>query len=293
MQSGSPPSSHAFIRGTAALDVERGSLRESLGGLRNLAELLHSLRVASRPLSAVLPGALDACQALRRAAHEILTAARGALAAHAAADELGAFVLPRITELEQALAVAAEKPLSVKTRLSLEEQVTRLSQELDTARALFDLLVDSIAARPVRLDVLDLVRHSFAGPASARGGAPRNMLHAKLRADSPGMELEVDSRVVTSLLAFAAELVAGASSVPQIHARATEDGGCQIVVSREIAVTGEDLVLQRRGVIPPTLACVTAAARESGAALQLSPDGSQLSLLFSRAYPARQIDGVG
>ena len=60
MKSGLPPSSHAFVRGTAALETERGNLRESLGGLRNLAQLLHSLRVGSRPLSSVMPDARDA-----------------------------------------------------------------------------------------------------------------------------------------------------------------------------------------------------------------------------------------
>src|SRR6476620_5007207 len=67
MKSGLPPSSHAFVRGTAALETERGNLRESLGGLRNLAQLLHSLRVGSRPLSNVLPAARDACDPLRQA----------------------------------------------------------------------------------------------------------------------------------------------------------------------------------------------------------------------------------
>ena len=147
MKSGDPPSSHAFVRGTAALDVERGNLRESLGGLRNLAQLLHSLRVGSRPLSSVLPAARDACDPLRNAMGEIVAAVRAALADNEAADRLDAYVGPRIQELETALTEASDRPLSVKMRLLLEERVTRLSQELDVARGLFVLLADSISGR--------------------------------------------------------------------------------------------------------------------------------------------------
>ena len=81
MKSGLPPSSHAFVRGTAALDIERGSLRESLGGLRNLAQLLHSLRVGSRPLRNVLPAAHEACDPLRHAMGEILAAVQSSFGA--------------------------------------------------------------------------------------------------------------------------------------------------------------------------------------------------------------------
>src|SRR5258706_5890153 len=166
MKSGLPPSSHAFVRGTAALDIERGNLRESLGGLRNLAQLLHSLRVGSRPLSSVLPAARDACDPLRHAMGEILAAAQSALREREAAESLDAYVKPRIQELEAALTQASARPVSVKMRVSLEECVTRLSQELDTTRSLFDLLADSITGRPMRLDVLELSRQSFSGPPS-------------------------------------------------------------------------------------------------------------------------------
>src|SRR5689334_2803111 len=120
MKSGSPPSSHAFVRGTGALDTERGTLRESLGGLRNLAQLLHSLRVGSRPLSTVLPAARDACDPMRHAMGEILAAARAALGEAEAADRLEEYVTPRLAELQTALTEASDKPLSVKMRLLLE-----------------------------------------------------------------------------------------------------------------------------------------------------------------------------
>ena len=288
---GLPPSSHAFVRGTVALEAERGTLREALGGLRNLAELLHSLRVGSRPLSTVLPGARDACDALRQAMGEILVAARVSLADGAAADHLDEYVTPRIRELETALGEASDRPLSVKMRLHLEELVTRLSQELDTARGLFDLLADSIAGRAIRLDVLELSRQSFSGPPSGATW-PREMLVATLSGDASGLEVEVNPRAATALIALGVELVAGnADQVPHIHVSATADGGCHIKIERSGSLAGEDLMLLRRGIIAPTLACVTAAARANGAVLEFDSEARQFSLTFGHAFPGSSEGG--
>lgn len=289
MKSGLPPSSHAFVRGTAALDIERGALRESLAGLRNLAQLLHSLRVASRPLSTVLPAARDACDPLRHATGEILAAVRSALGDAAAADQLSAYVSPRMKELELALSDASTRQLSVKLRLSLEELVTRLSQELDTARGLFDLLADSISGRPVGLDVLELVRQSFAGPPSGASW-PRETLVATLSGDADGFEVEVNPRAATSLIAYGVELVVDmhdAMRIPHIHVSTTPEGSCNILIERDADSPGEDLALLRRGIIAPTLPCVAAAARANGATLDFDRDTSRFSLTFNKAYPGR------
>ncbi|HKY40806.1 MAG TPA: hypothetical protein VJN18_32950 [Polyangiaceae bacterium] len=287
MKSGLPPSSHAFVRGTAALDIERGNLRESLAGLRNLAQLLHSLRVGARPLSTVLPAARDACDPLRHAMGEILAAARSELGDSDAADRLHEYVAPRLQELETALTNASERQLSVKLRLSLEEPVTRLSQELDVARGLFDLLVDSIAGRPVRLDVLELSRQSFAGPTSGASW-PRETLVATLSGDAGGAEVEVNPRAVTSLIAFGVELVANpkdATHVPHINVSAAPEGGCNILIEHNPGRPGVDLALLRRGIIVPTLPCAVAAARANGAVLEFDAGASRFSLSFGKAFP--------
>jgi hypothetical protein len=288
LKSGDPPSSHAFVRGTAALDMERGRLRESLGSLRNLAQLLHSLRVGARPISSVLPGARDACEPMRHAMGEILAAARAASGDSDAADRLNEYVAPRMQELQAALTDASDKPLSVKMRLSLEERVTRLSQELDTARSLFDLLADSIAGRAIRLDVLELSRQSFAGPPSGHSW-PRETLVATLSGDAEGLEVEVNPRAATSLIAFGVELVADpndATLIPNIHVSPTKDG-CHILVERNPGKMGEDLMLLRRGIIAPTLPCVAAAARANGAALDFDAVASRFTLTFGKAFPGR------
>jgi len=288
MKSGPPPSSHALVRGSAELEIERGNLRESLAALRNLAQLLHSLRVGSRPLATVLPGARDACDPLRQAMGEILTVVQSALGEQAAGQSLSAYVEPRITELEAALTAASVRPLSVKTRLSLEETVTRLSQELDAARGLFDLLVDSLSGRAVRLDVLELSRQSFAGPAS--DSWPRETLIATLKSEAEGLEIEVNPRTVTALIALGVELVAhprDATQVAHIRIGASTPDGCRITIERNPRAGGEDLLLLRRGVIAPTLPCVKAAARASGGSLEFDPTVPRLSLTFGKAFLGR------
>ncbi len=294
MKSGFPPSTHGFARRTGALDIERGNLRESLGGLRNLAQLLHSLRVGSRPLSNMLPGARDACDPLRSAMGQILAAARTALGESSATSSLEEYVAPRIGELEAALTEAAQRPLSVKMRLSLEERVTRLSQELDMARILFDLLADSIAGSSMRLDVLELSRQSFAGPPSGASG-PREMLVATLSGDDSGLEVEVNPRATTALIALGVELVADpkdTTKIPNIRVSPTE-GGCHIVIDREADAAGEDLMLLRRGIIPPTLPVVTAAASANGAVLELDPVLGRFSLKFTKAFAGRVAGELG
>lgn len=295
MKSGHPPLSHAFVRGSAELEVERGNLRESLGGLRNLAQLLHSLRVGSRPLSSVLPDARDACDPLRQAMGEILAAVRATLGENEAADRLHEYVQPRIQELEVALTEASERPLSVKLRLSLEECVTRLSHELENARGLFDLLADSISGRAMRLDVLELSRQSFSGPPSGASW-PRETLVATLSGDAAGLEVEVNPRAATALIALGVELVADprdATRIPHIHVSPMVDGGCHIGIERSSGQLGEDLLLLRRGVIAPTLPCVAAAARANGAALEFDHQASRFSLSFGKAFSGRMTGEAG
>lgn len=287
LKSGVSPSPHPLARDVGALELLRGNLRESLAGLRNLAQLLHSLRVGSRPLSNALPAARDACDPLRLAMNEILALSREALGDGAASDSLDRYVTPRIEELESALTEASDRPLSVKLRLSLEERVTRLSQELNVARGLFDLLSDSIAARPVRLDLLELSRQSFSGPPSG-GTWPRETLLATLSSGGDAeLEVEVDPRAATSLIAWGVELVAwpprDVLEVPHIRVSPREDG-CHLLIEQGPPAPGEDLMLRRRGVIAPTLPCVLAAARANGAVLDFDASARRFSLTFDKAF---------
>src|SRR6187402_254168 len=188
MQSGKPPSeSRSDPLGGANVDAARGTLREALSGLRNFAELLHSVRVGSKALMTVLPDVASGCAPMRVTVDGLLEAVGARPPLAPASLALQAYFRPRFAELDRELAAAAERPLSAKSRLGLEQVITRLSLELDTARGLLDLLVEAVSGRSVLVDLAELVQQSFAGPPS---GGSWNREH--IRATMSFVEADVE-----------------------------------------------------------------------------------------------------
>src|SRR5512145_1778705 len=66
MEYGQPPSWRPDVDHSRA-EAYRGTVRDALGGLRNLEQLLQSLRVGPRALTSVLPDVLSSCPALAQA----------------------------------------------------------------------------------------------------------------------------------------------------------------------------------------------------------------------------------
>ena len=157
MKSGLPPSSHAFVRGTAALDIERGNLRESMAGLRNLAQLLHSLRVGTRPLSSVLPAARDACDPLRHAMGEILAAARSELRDSDAADRLHEYVTPRLQELETALDINNRHFPALKNLAVLYQKAGFRNKAIETWERALHVAPDDATRQTIKEHLLGLL----------------------------------------------------------------------------------------------------------------------------------------
>lgn len=87
-----PPSSRDATRETA-----RGTLRETLGALRNLSQLLHSLRVAPKSLSSVLPDVIDALLPMRTSANSWLSSLGPDRRVEPAQDALSAFIFLKST----------------------------------------------------------------------------------------------------------------------------------------------------------------------------------------------------
>ena len=278
-----PPESRTDPLGSAELDAARGTLREALSALRNFAELLHSVRVGSKALISVLPDVAAGCAPMRATVERLLdaVAARSELAA--ASRELQAYFVPRLSLLDKELAAAAEKPLSAKSRLGLEQVITQLSLELDTARSLLDLLADAVSNRSLRLDLAELVHQSFSGPPSG-GSWNREHIVATLSFVEAGVEVELNPRIVTALFALGVELVArGGEGTPHVSVDRDATGAQQVKIERRSVPGADDLILIARGVIDPTLTCLQAVARISG--VSLAWDASDASLRF--AFPDR------
>lgn len=264
MQSGKPPlQSRDDVFESLEVDAARGTLREALSALRNFAELLHSLRVGSKALIAVLPDVAAGSGPMRSAVQRLLAVVAARAGMTGAADALEAYFAPRLRELDLALTQASLRPLSAKSRLALEQLVTRSSLELDTARGLLDLLVEALSGRTLAVDLAELVQQSFAGSPSV-GSWHRPKLVATLSVVQADIEVELNPRVATALVALGVELVAR-SGRGTPHVLVDRDGEGRYRVNIEPSTqTGDDLVLIARGVIEPTLPCLRAVASVCG-----------------------------
>jgi len=284
-----PPSSR-----DATLASARGNLRESLGAVRNLAQLLHSLRVAPKSLSSVLPDVLDSCKPMRASAHSWLLALGDDPRVVPAKRELAAFFFPRIDELESALTDAAARPMNAKTRLTLEDAVSKCSFELDACRELLELLEHAVFARPIRLDPRELVREAFTSPPSARAEG-RALVSATLSSHDAGREIEISPRVAMVLVALGVEMVGAGRGreTPHVLIATDRQSVCSIRVTRQTHATGEPLVLASRGVIEPTLTSLKASAALTGGSIEWDASREEFELNYTLAEAVLVRDNAG
>ena len=288
-----PPESRTDPLGSAELDAARGTLREALSALRNFAELLHSVRVGPKALISVLPDVAAGCAPMRVTVDGLLNAvaARAGLAEASAA--LQSYFAPRLLHLDEELAAAAHRPLSAKSRLGLEQVITRLSLELDTARGLLDLLVEAVSGRSVPVDLAELVQQSFAGPPSG-GSWNREHIVATMCVVQADVEVELNPRIATALVALGVELVARAGQgTPHVLVDRDESGRHRVNIERRAVPSGDDLVLIARGVIDPTLICLQAVAQISGVALAWDDKAPSLHFAFAERAKAQRKDEAG
>lgn len=296
MQSGQPPpKSPTDPLSSAALDAARGTLREALSALRNFAELLHSVRVGSKALISVLPDVAAGCAPMRVTVDGLLRGVAEKPGLAEASQALQRYFAPRLGHLDEELAAAAHRPLSAKSRIALEQVITRLSLELDTARGLLDLLVEAVSGRSVPVDLAELLQQSFAGPPSG-GSWNRVQIAATMSFVQADVEVELNPRIATALFALGVELVAlEGSGTPRVVVDRDPAGRHRVNIERASSGVpgGDDLILIARGVIEPTLVCLRAVADISGVSLAWDAQTPSLRFAFpDRARPAPK-DEVG
>lgn len=200
---------------------------------------------------------------------------------------LEAFYQPRITELEESLRSAMERPLNAKSRLALEEVVNRASFDLDATRAHLQLLEDALGEARVWLESRELVRQAFAA-----SEAPRIEVLSSINAvlvTRGAYELEIDPRIAMFLIAVGVELVAVTASHATPTVLVSSDGptDCTIQVVARDNPAGERLLLDRRRFVEPTLPCLRTAATLTGAEMHWDPAGAVFSLRYTLAGAAR------
>lgn len=238
------------------LEAALGHFRDALGSVKNLAQGLHSVRIGPRSIESVLPDVRDSCAAIESSAREALERVALRLADRTAVDELLGWLGPRTRELEQVLTAALGKPVNAKARLGLEQDVARLSGELEAGRALVDLLDDAVRGSRFPLDLSELLRHArVSRDASAQ-------IEVRVAPDLTG-EVLVNPRVCALVLGIGASLVHQHSGKTPVVSRGTT--AC-LMIGVEAAGT-ETVALPTVPVFAPTLSCARAAAQACGLGL--------------------------
>jgi hypothetical protein len=255
------------------VDLARGTLRDALGALGNLAQLAGSTRVGSKAIETVLPDVLASTGPMRSAAEELLTALAPSLGASSVLVELRNFVLPRLDELERELTELTSAPLRTPNRIGLDRLLGRLSSELDAAQALLELLEVAIAEPFVSLRPPEVLRQRL--PAAPSGKRPQGKMEVRLLVLEPVPEVALRPRALAAIVGSLAEMLEVGR--PGIVVRSTPDG-VEIDVVRTAAEGGEPVLFWAYGVVAPTHAAVEAAASVAGQMLEPLPNGTRLRL---------------
>jgi len=274
MVSGQPPSTS--LRGAAFehLEAARGSVRESLGAIRNVEQLLKSIKVGPKALTAVIPDVHASCAPLLQSFRELL----GALAGLGDAPrEIEAFVTPRIHELDAALASSLTTPMNAKQRLSLESVVSRVAGELDAARGLVELLESTRGTAAVPVHLVDVVKDAAMLPEAgeiASGSTITVTLEAKDCHETP-----VNPRLASRLFRIAVGLVREQGAAPHVIVDCPGGGSSRVSIGLGPG-SGESLTLQTPRLIDCTLVCAIAAAQATSCGFDLAEDRRSVLLTW-------------
>jgi hypothetical protein len=216
--------------------------------------------------------------------HQAMTQLLDALstfdAAKTACAELFTFFEPRMEELNAELGRALDQNMTAKNRLHLEKIVSRITLELDAVRELVDLLCEAASGPPVRVLLTELIEEAFKSPEVTPGDL---VLHVHVVLSTPDLDLMVNPRVCTALLAHATSLVAyGSRKQPDDVSISVSAGGSPIIEITRKPAGGAGRPMSARQLIPPTEECLRAGAELVGCTLTYSEGASPLTIGWGR-----------
>lgn len=258
----------------------RGSLREALSALRNLEQLLKSLRVGPKALSSVIPDVRISCADLTSTIRELLAPLAAPPIAHgqsqelqAVAQELLAFATSRTEILARALAYPEDTPMSAKWRLGLEYQVALHTAELEALAAIAQCLGDGLAPRPLLVDLNQLAQQALA--LASDGTGPK--VHVELSLKSPSCELWVQPNLVSECVLLAASWASEGAQRP-IALEVAQNGAGEpcLSISQLQSVSPSAQVVALHLAIPPLLSSLRASAALLGASFSVNEAGCVL-----------------
>lgn len=260
-----------------ALDAARGTVRDTLGSLGNLALLSGSAKVGSKAIAGVLPDILASCGPAREALRTLIAGMQGQLPDSSVLEELEQFALPRLNELEAELADRVSEPLRAPERIGLDRVLGRLSRELDATQSLLELIEVASYESAFPFKVPELLRQRL--PASPSGRRPARRFTARLSVTEPVPEVLLKPRAVSTLVAAAAEMLSDPDGTPGISIAAR--GGFVEIYLSESAASGIEMIVWGYGVIQPSGSAIRAAAGLAGIEHSACDGGMLLSLKAS------------
>ncbi|HEX6764585.1 MAG TPA: hypothetical protein VF103_03885 [Polyangiaceae bacterium] len=258
-----------------AVDSARGSFRDALGALGNLALLVGSVKVGSKAIAGVLPDVLASCQSMRDAAAELFGALEGWPSVRLARDELSVFVNARIDELERALDAFVHEPLRTPERLDLDRLLGRVSPELDAAYSLMDMLEVAAHEPKVVLNVPELLRRRLSDPPSGR--RPQRLFTARIVSRHEIGDGAIKPRALAAFVGSEAERLAEDGTEPSliVSCLGAELG---LEISKEPVPDGKEISVWAYGSIEPTRACLDGAATLIGVKIERREKSTLLSI---------------
>lgn len=282
MDYGQPPSWRPDVDQNRA-EAYRGTVRDALGGLRNLEQLLGSLRVGPRALASVLPDVCASCVPLA----ESIDGLAGLIAtklpgAEALAEEIRRLTHLRLEGFGSVLSSLEQQTLNAKHRLRLEEAVCETTRDVESVVELIDMLGEAGWGRVMPLRVSEVLREAFrsSDPPSSPQPAVRLVL---INASEPGECIANPRALVLMLHHVARWSVARVPSMtPAVEVRQDARQSLELHVHAASA-SGEMRWAPGRRVLPMTGDAMAVAARAMAFDLQLAVEAGEALLGFPSA----------
>jgi hypothetical protein len=283
MENGQPPSWRPDVEQFRA-EVCRGTVRDALGGLRNLEQLLASLRVGPRALSSVLPDVRSSCPAFADAIDGLVTLVIAKLVdAEGLAPGLRQLTRARLDSLVCVIESTEQQNLNAKNRLRLQETVSSTARDLEAVVDVIDLLGEVAWGRKMALDPAEVAREAF------RSGEPTNVplpaVRLTLTTNSGSDEYTASPRALVLLLHHLVRWSVGcapnATPVVSIGPGDSREAGLYVGYGAD---KGELRWVPGRRPLPLSENPLRIAASAMGLGLDLTPGTGQVRLMFASAH---------
>lgn len=268
-----------------------GTLRDGVGSLRNLEQLLSSIKVGPRSIAGVLPDVMASCEPLREALTDLAATIVGRVPSTGGAlDTLSRHAGPQIDELSAALLSAQKRDVNASSRLQLQQVSKVVLQDLECVVELVALLGEATWNRPVALGVEELANEAFRNtePASSR---VRGSIRLTIRVQPCPFELSTRPIALVGLLGHALRWLVRDTPEGTAHVEISAPSPEGVEFVMHLGARGHDYrYVGGRHVVPATGLCLDAVAAALGIGLRLEPESNRVVVALGPIVAAEHHD---